>query len=59
MAPEVLMWGKSSFDSDIFSLHVVIWEVRAAAGMGLVRRSRFQVVLSVRRECRNLCQIDL
>ncbi|CAM9359379.1 unnamed protein product, partial [Ectocarpus fasciculatus] len=27
MAPEVLSWGESSFDSDVFSLHVVLWEI--------------------------------
>ncbi|CAM9214903.1 unnamed protein product, partial [Ectocarpus sp. 8 AP-2014] len=27
MAPEVLGWGNSSFDSDVFSLHVVFWEI--------------------------------
>ena len=32
MAPEVLSWGTSSFDSDMFSLHVVMWEVRGRSG---------------------------
>ncbi|CBN78459.1 ATP binding protein [Ectocarpus siliculosus] len=27
MAPEILSWGESSFDSDVFSLHVVLWEI--------------------------------
>lgn len=36
MAPEVLGWGNSSFDSDVFSLHVVFWEVRTAFGMYVV-----------------------
>eukprot|EP00903_Cladosiphon_okamuranus_P014546 g13493.t1 len=29
MAPEIYRWAESSFDSDIFSLHVVIWEILA------------------------------
>ena len=30
MAPEVHNWVESSFASDIFSLHVVLWEVRVS-----------------------------
>eukprot|EP00903_Cladosiphon_okamuranus_P015570 g14375.t1 len=29
MAPEIYRYGESSFDSDIFSLHVVMWETLA------------------------------
>ncbi|CAN0203677.1 unnamed protein product [Ectocarpus sp. 12 AP-2014] len=27
MDPEILSWEESSFDSDVFSLHVVLWEI--------------------------------
>ena len=39
MAPEIFCYGESSFDSDIFSLHVVAWEVIAVDNFIVISRT--------------------